>query len=1165
MSTINRSPKGDMAQLVGKSLDRYQIIGLQGQGGMGAVFKAQDLTLQRVVALKVMHPQFAAQPDFQARFLQEARTAAHLDHPGIVKVFDFGKSDSLLYIVMEFLPGDDLRHLLQDLKATSKWIVLSEAVQLVRQVCLAIEYAHQQGVLHRDIKPDNIMLKPEPNEGLPYRPVLTDLGLAKLLEGGMSTHAGVSMGTPAYMSPEQAQGQETDARSDVYSLGILLYELAVGQLPFPIKTITEAIRYHTKEPPPPPRTRRPDLPVPVEKAILRALEKEPAARFANTQTMADALASIVQATPTLDAPKTALGAAVSLMTQHQASVVRVRGESVLQEFPSAPSALTQDRISILAPDHSIRTVDLNPNGMTLGRGSDNDVVLDYQNVSRHHVRITFDSGKYQVTDLNSTNGTYLATFKLLPGIPEDWPPDKPLRVGDCYVRMERKASGAPVSGVAGVGGTMMDPSRIQSSPGAGRVGVFCEARELTVAPGGSVSLPLTILNQGAVVDAFKISTDGVPAAWVTVPSALVRLLPGMSQDVTLVIQPPRSSQSKAGAHPFALKVASQEMPDQIAQLQLPLIVQPFHQFSTRVAPEKIKTGKPARVVIENQGNTAEAFDLKWQDQADELTFAPAQARLDVVAGREAALAFRAAPKQRRWLGREKHHAFSVLITPVGGEPRTQTSQAVSAGLIPLWVPALLMTACLALSALAYAFFARPPVIQRFTYTPATPMPGQSVVVFWEVTNAQRIDFTPPILGVDPYSGSYSFSDPLLIPKGLTIIASNPFGSVSQRLDVPFATATPAPTQDPGAPVIEIWTVSSKEIVEGQTVTLRWQVKNADTVTITPFGTQNVSGEQTDTPRQTRMYTLRAANKSKSVEQTIEVFVRPPTLTPDFPATQFAQQATAAAQQTAAALIGANATATASANATATAVARQATQTAAAVAATQTAFARQAAQAAETLLAGGNATIAAIARQATQTASAQQTAARATAIAQQTQAALGATQTAAARGQFFSEPKWNGYRLDWCYTAGAQCGVRAATEWCKRQGFAGATDFQDDPDVGKKNIRTIVLSNGGICTSTVCDSFKSITCSVWAVPAPVQQTFSSPTEDGVRVDLCYSNGTGCGIEAATQWCKRRQFTGAIDYVEDFDVGKNGILTKVLSTGMICNGSWCDSFKTITCVK
>jgi serine/threonine protein kinase len=157
-----------MQELVGQSLNRYKILELLGEGGMGAVYKAHDVTLQRDVAIKIMHPHYARQGDFQERFLQEARTAARLDHPGIVQIYDFGKADfgpnhSLLYIVMEFIPGDNLEKLLRDLRGQGKWILLNEAVGIIRQVSIALDYAHRQGVLHRDIKPANIMLEPEPS------------------------------------------------------------------------------------------------------------------------------------------------------------------------------------------------------------------------------------------------------------------------------------------------------------------------------------------------------------------------------------------------------------------------------------------------------------------------------------------------------------------------------------------------------------------------------------------------------------------------------------------------------------------------------------------------------------------------------------------------------------------------------------------------------------------------------------------------------------------------------------------------------------------------------------------------------------------------------------------------------------------------------------------
>ena len=273
----------------GQTIGKFRVIKLLGEGAMGEVYQALDPDLQREVAIKVLHPHFARQPNFHQRFIQEARVAARMDHPGIVKVHESGQINNQLYIVMELIPGVDMRSLLERQKKEKKQMPLGEALRLVRQVAQALDYAHRAGVLHRDLKPENIMLKQVEGENVPYRPVLTDLGLAKLVEGGYQTTTGMVMGTPAYMSPEQALGETTDVRSDVYSLGVLLYELAVGRLPSQAKTITEAVRYHLKETLPLPRSFRPDLPEEVEAVILKALAKEPEKRYQSAAELAKAL------------------------------------------------------------------------------------------------------------------------------------------------------------------------------------------------------------------------------------------------------------------------------------------------------------------------------------------------------------------------------------------------------------------------------------------------------------------------------------------------------------------------------------------------------------------------------------------------------------------------------------------------------------------------------------------------------------------------------------------------------------------------------------------------------------------------------------------------------------------------------------------------------------
>jgi serine/threonine protein kinase/Tol biopolymer transport system component len=685
--------------LVGQSLDRYKITKLLGEGGMGSVYKGFDLTLQREVAIKIMHAQFARQPDFQERFLQEARTEARLDHPGIVKVFDFGQSRDMLYIVMEFIAGDNLRKMLQELRATGKWIVLPEALQLVRQVCLALDYVHKQGILHRDIKPDNIMLKGEPSDGLPYHPILTDLGLAKLAVGGMMTQEGTSMGTPAYMSPEQAMGEKTDPRSDVYSLGILLFELAAGQLPFPAKTLSDAIRYHVQQQPPDPRSVRPDLPEAVARVISKAIEKKPADRYPEAGAMASDLATAfpaATAAPTiLNTPDqaTALKAEASLITQLQQGMVEPRGGSILEEFPATPSNLGQDRIQVMASGSTTYSVTLKTQPMTIGRVAGNDIVLDMPKVSRKHAQIEFDGANYQVTDLDSTNGTYIGNVRLLPGVPETWTPDKPLRIGDCWLKLERAQKDSPARPRSSFtsDATQGDAGLVGSSASSGRVSLFMEKPDILVAPGSSVTASFVVLNQGTIVDHFGISVNGIPPDWIPSQPPMIQLLPGAQKDVSLTFAPPLSPKSRAGSYPIAIRATSQDTPDQGAEVKAKLTVDAYTKFSSTMKPSRLHMKQSGRIEIENQGNAPGVFTLTWQDRGEELAFSPPQASLTVGEGQSAGAEFQAAPKKRPWIGGEKTTNFTAQVISQQGELQSHEGELVSRSLIP---PALIPVALL---------------------------------------------------------------------------------------------------------------------------------------------------------------------------------------------------------------------------------------------------------------------------------------------------------------------------------------------------------------------------------------------------------------------------------------------------------------------------------------
>ena len=688
-----------MENLVGQTLNRYQILSQLGEGGMGAVYKGHDMTLQRDVAIKVMHAHFAANKDFQGRFLQEARTAARMDHPGIVQVYDFGQDRSALYIVMKFIPGDNLEKMLRDLRAQDKWIMLNESVLLIQQVAKALDYAHRQGVLHRDIKPANVMIEPEATDGLPYRAVLTDLGLAKLAEGGIVTQDGTSMGTPAYMSPEQALGNTTDARSDVYSLGVLLFELATGRLPFPTRSLADAIQFHVQTPPPAPRSIRQDIPEGLEQIILKTMEKEPAKRYQSAAALATALKTISKNTVTVKSAPSPLQATVSLFTQYQQSLVEQRGQSVLEEFEQPPE-VPQDRIQVLDQDKTNRSFLIKRPSMSIGRDADNDIALDDHKTSRHHTRIEFDGQGYRIVDLNSTNGTYLANQRLLPGVAEPWLPEKALRIGDTWFRLLLADQSSQVNPLAtvrqplGMGG-IVPPTA--SPVGVQPVSLFLDSTQVSVEPGQSLNLPVVILNQGASADHFTLSVTGVPAPWVTVPARPVSLAPGEQRQVTITLHPPRDAHSRVGRYPLSVSVASQSRPGLYSDAALELTISAFTQFGSNLFPTRLKLGQTGRVSIHNQGNSPNNFTLSWREPSNQLVFTPPKAQFTVPEGQEIVAEFRIDRRQSQIFGGEKSYHYSAQISPATGAAQTLSAEAVGSGLIPTWAIPVLLILCVALA------------------------------------------------------------------------------------------------------------------------------------------------------------------------------------------------------------------------------------------------------------------------------------------------------------------------------------------------------------------------------------------------------------------------------------------------------------------------------------
>jgi predicted Ser/Thr protein kinase len=271
------------AEMIGKYVGDYQITKLLGEGGMGVVYKGVHPTLGQLVAIKMLHPNLVKAEAIKQRFLREAQAMARLRHPNILQLFNFVENPEGCFIVMEFVEGRTFESLLEE----QGLIAPERAIELFLPVLSAMSYAHSQGIIHRDIKPSNIMLL---NSGNVVK--VMDFGTAKMAGGPQLTAAGMTLGTVVYMSPEQLMGRDLSPQADIYSLGVTLYEMTTGRLPFYHENEMQLMKMIMKEAPPPPSSIYPAMPKALEKVILKAIEKDLGKRYRTTDEFANDLKAV---------------------------------------------------------------------------------------------------------------------------------------------------------------------------------------------------------------------------------------------------------------------------------------------------------------------------------------------------------------------------------------------------------------------------------------------------------------------------------------------------------------------------------------------------------------------------------------------------------------------------------------------------------------------------------------------------------------------------------------------------------------------------------------------------------------------------------------------------------------------------------------------------------
>lgn len=715
---LGSSILNDKYRRVGKIISYFRIDRFIGENPLMALYKAYDSRSNEEIALRILHPEQARDATIKQRFLEEGRILSRVEHPNVLRVHSFYDVDSEVFMAAELISGGSLRQLIKRYQDESRFIEIDVTLKIILQIASGLHYAHQQGLIYRDLQPEGVVLRTNHSIGpiKEYQPVLTDFTLVRYATSGeIFEDDRVDERHFAYMSPEQVSNSRTDIRSDIYELGIILYELLSSSPPFQPNSIADAVHMHTREPVPDITQVRPEVPLELQDLIKRALEKSPDDRYQTAGAMGRALQRIIDMESDAEADLEGALYKTAHMEEMLPEIMPLRTEP-----PRTAEDLEHDRLIFYSDIHPTMIEPMERDLYTVGRDESQDIHLSGEYISRRHARIERGAdGHYRIMDIGSGNGSWLGTYRLLNNVAEIWEPDETVRIGDYWVRIDRAIDYQRATGMrAYMPGAMPDEYSTDMGDGGDDVQIIrrelepekilvkAENTRIEVEPGARAVLPLEVVNQDDVVDHFVIEVKGLPTEWFTIPSESLYLLPLSRETASVEFHPPLGVAASAGAHAFEVHVKSRARKISAVHIQGALLIDSIYNFKTELYPERLRGRGRAEVFISNTGNIATTYSIQARDSEQAVRFQLEGQQYRLLPGEELLVGMQVKGRKRIWFGTQQMFPFMVTVTPNPtseiSPPQTQNGELIVRPTCAIWMLGLL--AILAVLLIAGAFF-----------------------------------------------------------------------------------------------------------------------------------------------------------------------------------------------------------------------------------------------------------------------------------------------------------------------------------------------------------------------------------------------------------------------------------------------------------------------------